>query len=815
MPLQSPRPTSSFFFRAEGIALCYALFASIWITASDWLAFELFTAPSHLSIAQTLKGYVFVAGTTAALYLLVAKGQRDLAERNRQLRDSGLFSQSLIDASPLGIVVLDDEERVVLWSRGAEKILGWREDETLGRPPDAVHGRGTRFRRWLERVARGETVSDFETVRYHKDGHEVDVSISAAPLYNAEEDVSGSIALLQDIGERVRAESLLRRSEERLRAVFDTTHTAFLLVNLEREVVMLNRRSEELFDEIYGTPIIFGDKLTDIVRAEHAEQGRSLFEQAKSGSLATLQVEIEARGKTYVLEIRVAPVYGQDGRVEAVLYNATDMTDLREAERARKETDHRFKTLFDSVDDILIVHEFWRHDRKGRIVQVNDAACRTLRYDREKLLRMTIDQVYVADPEAVERRVQRLDKIGSTEGEAYAVASDGERIPVEFKTHRINLDDRPVLISSCRDIRERRQMEGALRKSEAEYRTLFRTNPRPMWVYDLETYRFLRVNNAAVAHYGYSEEDFLAMSIFDIRPSEERSALLENVRNARQDLEHSGPWRHQKKDGTVIEVEIDSHILEMDGRPAVLVLTHDVTERNRLSREINRYNAELRAMSVRLLETQETERRRLARELHDEAGARLTALQMCLAMAKEAVADTSPGSVAEIIEAQDLARDLADMVRQLSMNLRPGVLDDLGLVAAIEWFIGRYRRQTGITVSFYHEMARGERLGAEIETSAYRIVQEALTNVARHSRAMQATVMLNRTDEELRLHVVDEGQGFDSAKIDGDSIGIASMRERAQLTGGKLEVSSEPKKGTRVSATLPHKFSNNHQNVRT
>ncbi len=137
----------------------------------------------------------------------------------------------------------------------------------------------------------------------------------------------------------------------------------------------------------------------------------------------------------------------------------------------------------------------------------------------------------------------------------------------------------------ARDITERKRAEEGLRESEERYRLLFDSNPQPMWVYDLETLAFLAVNESAVHHYGYSRADFLAMTIKDIRPTEDIPALSSSIAMGAKAVETASAWRHLKKDGTVIEVEITSHLLVLDDRRAELILAHDITERKRAETE--------------------------------------------------------------------------------------------------------------------------------------------------------------------------------------------------------------------------------------
>jgi signal transduction histidine kinase len=222
----------------------------------------------------------------------------------------------------------------------------------------------------------------------------------------------------------------------------------------------------------------------------------------------------------------------------------------------------------------------------------------------------------------------------------------------------------------------------------------------------------------------------------------------------------------------------------------------------RLFERVRSANDRLSALSRRLLDVQETERRNLARELHDEIGQLLTGLTLILERSKRLPPDAS---VACVNEAQALAAELLARVRNLSLDLRPAMLDDLGLLPALLWHFERYTASAGVKVAFTQRGLDGRRFPADIETAAFRIVQEALTNVARHSGAYEAAVTLTADDTRLKLAIEDRGAGFDPDAVfrDERSSGLIGLRERARLSNGWVTLTSVRGSGTRLTAELP------------
>ena len=260
------------------------------------------------------------------------------------------------------------------------------------------------------------------------------------------------------------------------------------------------------------------------------------------------------------------------------------------------------------------------------------------------------------------------------------------------------------------------------------------------------------------------------------------------------------------KDGRTLHTTWANFLLSDD---RLVAFGQDVTERKRTEEERERRAREsarlleevtaarqrLETLSRRLVDLQEQERHSIARELHDEVGQILTGLNLMLET-------TRRGADLDLAAVKDLVGQLQERVRDLSLNLRPPMLDDLGLVATLLWHIERYRAQTGIHVRFHHR-GLASRLPSGTEIAAYRIVQEALTNVARHAAVAEASVELWARGRMLELRVEDAGKGFDPGALAGPSSGLTGMRERALLAGGSLAIGSRPGSGTRLLARLP------------
>jgi len=261
--------------------------------------------------------------------------------------------------------------------------------------------------------------------------------------------------------------------------------------------------------------------------------------------------------------------------------------------------------------------------------------------------------------------------------------------------------------------------------------------------------------------------------------------------------------RGKQPDGTTIWGELRSWRVADDANPPLEIagVAHDITEHIQTEADLRTAAEQLQMVARRLVDAYEQERQNLARELHDEVGQVLAGITMTLS---GAAAGAPPVLAATLACAQTTMNELIGRLRAVSFDLRPALLDDLGLLPALGWYLDRYTPRTGVQVELRHQGMNG-RFPTAVETVAYRIIQEMLTNVACHAGVPTVTVSLRADDTYLMLRVADAGRGFDAeaALAARTTNGLRGMHERVQMIGGVLTIESEPGQGTQITAELP------------
>ncbi|MDP2931889.1 MAG: PAS domain S-box protein [Chloroflexota bacterium] len=447
-----------------------------------------------------------------------------------------------------------------------------------------------------------------------------------------------------------------------------------------------------------------------------------------------------------------------------------EMTVRKRAEKALKATLADFRNVITrSADGVIIT------DREGRILMVNPAA-EVLFHRKPGELTGTM----FGFPLALERAA-----------EIEIVDDSGVSAIVEMRTVATEWEGKNAYLATLRDITTRKQAEESLRQDETRLRLLLGQMPCLLWTTDTDL-RHTSSSGAALADINLQPDQVVGMTMAEyLNTSDPQNVVIAAHRRALAGLPVTYEFFNPALGKTYLSHVEPLRSLEGEIN-GVIGVAFDITENKQAE-------ARLLALSRRLVEVQENERHAIARELHDETGQSLAISKIMLDRAIKSLPETMTSGLREI---QGILTQLIAQVREMSLNLRPSMLDDLGLLPTLLWHFERYTSRTGVQVNFTHDSLPAQ-LPMEIRTAAFRMVQEALNNVAKHAGVSSVDVRARVESGRLSLKVEDHGAGFDPAAVTPTSTGLNSMQERAYLLGGELMVDSSPGCGTCVTAELP------------
>lgn len=372
-----------------------------------------------------------------------------------------------------------------------------------------------------------------------------------------------------------------------------------------------------------------------------------------------------------------------------------------------------------------------------------------------------------------------------------------------------------ALARSKEQLRERQRAETMIRESEETLRSwerrfsiAFNANPTLSTISSLEG-RFLAVNSQFLQTTGYTREEVVGKTALEIGmwPNpQNRASVMQKLREEGAVRGYAVDLRTKTGEDRVLLLSIEK--IDLEGQPCLLHSGQDITERTRAERAVRASEERLRALSVRLRSAREEEGTRISREIHDELGGALTGLKWELESIAESVAVTLNGAAIPSIDERisrmtDMIDTTITTVRRIASDLRPSVLDDLGLIAAIEWQAQQFQSRTGIrcecrTASDALDLDRDQ------ATAVFRIFQEILTNVLRHAGATRVRVDVRKESTNFVLEVVDNGRGItEYDKANAASLGLLGMRERAVLAGGEVLIRGAEGQGTSVVVRVP------------
>jgi PAS domain S-box-containing protein len=599
------------------------------------------------------------------------------------------------------------------------------------------------------------------------------------------------------------AATALEESEKRLREMADHAPVMIWITDDHGNVEFVNRTYLQYFEVTLAD--VAGQEWTNLV---HPGDLESYSQQLLAASAAGRSFRAEARlrrgdGEWRWVDSWAVPRSPERDRAPGMVVCSTDITERKRAEERIRE----LGAIVESSDDAILGESL-----DGIITSWNKGAEKIYGYSQKEVIGQPTSILASADSPAETQLI--LSRIARGEVvdhyETVQRKKGGEEIHVSLTVSLIrNREGKIVGASSvARDISGRKQIEGALRESEERFRELAEHIEEVFWISDPKQTHSFYVSPAYEKIWGRTCESLYASprSWTEAIHPEDKERIMADLAKDRPgpyDLTYrivlpGGLLRWIRDRGFPVHDETGQMI-------RIVGIAEDITQAKEAENALQQANAQLNVLSRRLFEVQEDERRHLSRELHDRMGQALTAVKIdlqstqCLEEHTEIVRrlDDSIGALELLVQ----------QARQLSLELRPPLLDDLGLVPALRWYLDQQAQRTGFHVKFFADPSL-ERVDVSLETVCFRVAQEALTNIIRHAHAQEVNVELHRTTETLHLVVRDDGIGFDVATAQqrcrqGASLGLLGMLERVALVGGEWDCKSAPGSGTEVHAFLP------------
>ncbi len=450
-------------------------------------------------------------------------------------------------------------------------------------------------------------------------------------------------------------------------------------------------------------------------------------------------------------------------------------------------------------------------DARNRVVRVNREFTRVFGYTSEECVgRELSDLIIPEECREEERRHEDLVACGQrVEAETIRRRKDGSRLNVSVVRAPVSVPGRLILCYAAQgDISERKRAEEQLKRSEAYLAAGQRLSHTGSWAWNVSTDE-LFWSQETFRIFGFDPESTIpsvhGTFLARIHP-EDRPAIEQGIAEApAEPHDYAIDYRIVLPDGSIKYIhDVVYPVVNDAGRIIERYgLAMDVTERKQAEEKLQRSLELLRALAARLQRVREEERTTVAREIHDELGQAMTAMKLDLAALMRELPPEEKGAILRVEGLLKLVDETIQSVRRIATDLRPGILDDMGLAAAVEWAAEEFQARTG-TACHVSLPDSDIALDPERATALFRIFQETLTNVARHANATEVDVRLARDNGDLFLEVHDNGKGISERELsEGQSLGILGMRERALVLGGELTITGAPGKGTTVNVRIP------------
>lgn len=609
------------------------------------------------------------------------------------------------------------------------------------------------------------------------------------------------IAKIERLLTRHYASEAIKASQKQLQLITDTAPVYIAHCDTDRRFKFVNQRYAERFG--LSREDIVGERIKDVLGAAAYQAIESYVETVLGGQPVEFEIEIpyEQLGKRY-MHCSYVPELSEEGMISGFVAVITDITESKLAEEALSQSEASLRLVISQIPAFL-----WAADEALRVTYSAGAGHTLTGTTPSQYIGMNIYEINQTNDESHPHVAAHLRAL---RGESSKFESRwlGRVLEIYIKPLRA-VDDRiSGVIGLAVDITERKLIEEKLRESERLNAEAHRLVHMGSWNRDLRT-NIIIWSDEHYRIFGYPPQEFIptyASFLEHVHPDDRGWVEAKAEHTLRTTEPFSYYVRIIRADGEMRIIHSRGQVVCDDGGNPVRMFgtAQDVTERVLVEKQLEASNEKLRALSSRLQSVREEESLRIARELHDKLGGALTGLKIDLSLVNKKLPESVDENVRRKIAAMSkLIDETISTVRHISSELRPSILDDLGLAAAIEWQAREFEARTEIECSLI-SLTEDVSLEAERSTAVFRIFQEILTNVARHAQATRVEISMREQDGDLILVVQDNGVGVSESVVeDRRSLGFLGMRERALVFGGKINIEGSAGQGTKVTVCIP------------
>jgi PAS domain S-box-containing protein len=802
-------------------ALYFFVFGFLWILLSDTLVNRLAPGLDQVREWQTFKGWFFIVVTAFLIYLLVKQQMKKVKELANKYEQSRLQYKQILDVSHDLIWATDMDGTIIYINEACKEVYGYTPQEMLGHNfnefvEEAQYEKNRII--FFEAVQKGQQTVDFDTQVVDRNGRRKLLRDRVTLSYNILGQPTIIVGASMDITGYKIFENKLIDNNERLELAMHGGGIGLWDYWFKSQKLIVNEHFKEISGMDVQGDVISIRKLTPAIHPDDRAAFVEAFSISRQTSDEFIDVEIRIKhtdGKYRWLSSRgKITERDSDGFPLRMMGAIIDVSQTKEMELQQKNLVEIYSSfiryssegiyLYEMNEplpvDLPIDEQISKLYHAGYLRTCNDAFARIYGYANATAMEgMDMAAMHGSDndPDNIAllhefftngcRIMNKVTKEYDKDGQLLYISNNVVGIIENGKLLRT--------WGSQSDITQQVLAHERIEESEKRYRTIFETNPVSLIIFKSDDLSILDVNKAALQLFGYTLQEFMNLDMDSLRGTNTTTTDRESLNELMQLPNHTMEIVFLTKSGTLTPAEVKLDKIEYRGTPAYLVAVTDLTAVK---------NAE-KLVIQSLIEGADTERMRVAKEIHDSLGQNLTAVSLNLNAIEAPTIMMGEKNAEKLANGIRFLKNAIEESRNIAHNLMPKAIEDFGLVLSLQSLFNQIEKTSGLKIEFYQNLGDETRLDKQIELNLYRISQEALNNVLKHAAATEVFVQLIRHPSEIIFSFEDNGRGFDTINISAakKGIGLKSITNRAIALSGYADIDSSLGRGTIITIVIP------------